>query len=76
MRLHPSSSSSSSSDPFFHSPHTTHHTSDTYAEDSACTQVPDWQTYNGTCLHVLGGEIKLSAAANIVTTFEFLQVCI
>ena len=49
-------------------------TSPTYSTDSACTQIPDWQVYNGTCIHLLGGELKLSEVSNIVTTFEFLQV--
>jgi hypothetical protein len=49
-------------------------TSESYQTDSACTKIPDWRSYNGTCVHVMGGELKLSEVANIVTTFEFLQV--
>ena len=48
--------------------------SSTYARDSACKN--ESSTYNGTCINVLGREVKFSDAQSILTVCEMLQIMV
>ena len=49
-------------------------TSPTFKSDSTCLHQPS--SYNGTCISVLGGEVKLADAQTVMSTLEFLQITI
>jgi hypothetical protein len=49
-------------------------TSPSYKADSTCLHQPS--SYNGTCISVLGGEVKLADAQTVMSTLEFLQIAV
>lgn len=48
--------------------------SSTFKVDSTCLHQPE--SYDGTCINVLGGEVKLADAQTAMSTLEFLQIVI
>lgn len=49
-------------------------TSPTFKSDSTCLH--QTSSYNGTCISVLGGEVKLADAQTVMSTLEFLQIVV